>query len=149
MSIRRTTSGGENGEKETEENDRQGGKDDKSLGQEKTHQKENRRKENRRREEKAAQATVSAKNAKSVAKKTGAKKTGKKPVTTTVPKPAAGKTVAAPPGRAYRTKSKARSAAVVDIFTDAERLHHKLEPDISNEPEYKSVAGACQPHVAA
>jgi hypothetical protein len=28
--------------------------------------------------------------------------------------------------------------AVVDVFTDAERLHHKLDPedpDISNEPE--------------
>ena len=63
------------------------------------------------------------------------KKTGKKPVTTTVPKPAAGKTVTAPPRESLSHKIESAVAAVVDIFTDAERLHHKLEPDISNEPE--------------
>ena len=63
------------------------------------------------------------KTTKPAAKKTVAAKT----------KPAAG-TINAPP-ESLPHKVAGVFSAVVDIFTDAERLHHKLEPDISNEPE--------------
>ncbi len=63
------------------------------------------------------------------------KSVAKKPITKPPVKPAAGTKPAAPPPESLSHKIAGAVGAVVDIFTDAERLHHKLEPGISNEPE--------------
>ena len=65
---------------------------------------------------------------------TQAKSVAKKPVVKAPAQSAPGTKAAAPP-ETLSHKIADAVGAVVDIFTDAERLHHKLEPDISNEPE--------------
>ena len=64
---------------------------------------------------------------------TPTKSVTKKPVAKAPAQSASG-TKAAPP-ETLSHKIAGAVGAVVDIFTNAERLHHKLEPDISNEPE--------------
>jgi hypothetical protein len=66
-----------------------------------------------------------------VAQKPVARKTQKKPVATTK---SAGKPPSAPP-ESLPHKIADAVTAVVDILTDAERLHRKLDPGVSNEPE--------------
>lgn len=66
-----------------------------------------------------------------VAKKPVARNTRKKPVATTKP---AGQPPSAPP-ESLTHKIADAVTAVVDILTNAERLHRKLDPGVSNEPE--------------
>jgi hypothetical protein len=77
---------------------------------------------------------TTADKSKSVAK-TADKTADKTTVAKTPAITAAGQKPAAPHRESLPHKIESAVAAVVDIFTDAERLHHKLEPDISNEPE--------------
>lgn len=94
----------------------------------------------------AAKAAKTSKAKRKVAKKKTAiaKKRGtlaarkRKPVVTKAAvqaKPAEGKKAGAPPPESLSHKIGSAVGAVIDILTDAERLHHKLEPGISNEPE--------------
>jgi hypothetical protein len=73
---------------------------------------------------KKSRKAAAAKKSKPVAKKTAVAKT----------RPAATK-ASAPPPESLPHKIAGAFTAVVDILTDAERLHHKLDPGISNEPE--------------
>lgn len=97
---------------------------------------------------KTASAKGKSTKKKVVKKKIGVARKRRKLPTASKPKPvgktAVAKTPApAPPGQkpaarpreSLPHKIESAIAAVADIFTDAERLHHKLEPDISNEPE--------------
>lgn len=77
---------------------------------------------------------VPAKKSKSGANRL-AKTPVKKPAAMTTAKTAAGGKPVAPPPESLSHKIANAVGAVVDVFTDAERLHHKLEPGISNEPE--------------
>jgi hypothetical protein len=69
---------------------------------------------------------------------TPAKSIAKKPVASPPAKAPAPSGPAAKTGTPQETLSHKIAhavGAVVDVFTDAERLHHRLDPDISNEPE--------------
>jgi hypothetical protein len=50
-------------------------------------------------------------------------------------KPAGKKATTPSPPESISRKVAGAFNAVVDVFTDAERLHQKLDPDISREPE--------------
>jgi hypothetical protein len=65
---------------------------------------------------------------------TQTKSSAKKPATKAPARSGPGTKAGAPP-ETLSHKIAGAVSAVVDIFTSAERLHHKLEPDISNEPE--------------
>jgi len=82
----------------------------------------------RRKSATAKKAKPVAKKAKPVAKQ--AKPTAAKPIVAQQP---------APPPKSFvqrvEQKIEGAVAAAVDILTDAERLHHKLEPGISQTPE--------------
>ena len=45
------------------------------------------------------------------------------------------KKISTQPPESFPHKVADAVTAVVDILTDAERLHHKLDPGVSNEPE--------------
>ncbi|MGH6672149.1 MAG: hypothetical protein ACRECV_09285 [Xanthobacteraceae bacterium] len=45
------------------------------------------------------------------------------------------KTAVMPPRKTLVQRIEGAFTAVADILTDAEQLHHRLEPTISNEPE--------------
>ena len=45
------------------------------------------------------------------------------------------KKIRKPPPESFSEKVAEAFTAVVDTLTDAERLHHKLDPDVSREPE--------------
>jgi hypothetical protein len=64
-----------------------------------------------------------------------AKTAAKKPVAMTPAKTTVGGKPVAPPPESLSHKIANAVGAVVDNFTDAERLHHKVDPGISNEPE--------------
>ncbi len=50
-------------------------------------------------------------------------------------KPIAKKKISMQPPESFPHKVADAFTAIVDILTDAERLHHKLDPGVSNEPE--------------
>ena len=92
-----------------------------------------------------------AKTAKALTRKKGAKKktakkktaVAKKPRKAAVSKkskPVAAKkpvpeNIVTPPSKSFPEKVAGAFSTVVDILTDAERLHHKLDPGVSREPE--------------
>ena len=90
-------------------------------------------------------AAKAAKKSKALTRKKGAKKKSAataKPRKAAAPhksKPAKKKPVrhkiAEPPPKSFPEKVAGAFTAVVDILTDAERLHHKLDPGVSREPE--------------
>lgn len=101
-----------------------------------------------------AAAKGKAAKKKTVGKKTSKKTAAKRAVAKKRPKVAIGKkskpaaakpkappatgpaaTTVAPPRETLSHKIASAVGSVLDVFTDAERLHHRLEPDISNEPE--------------
>jgi len=82
------------------------------------------------------QRKVAAKKPTSNAKKSPAAK--KAPIATKAPvskKAVAGKKIRKPVPKSFIGKVEGAITAIVDTITDAERLHHQLDPGVSREPE--------------
>ncbi len=58
-----------------------------------------------------------------------------KPIAKEKKKKLAGKKIRKPPPESFADKVADAFTAIVDTLTDAERLHHKLDPGVSREPE--------------
>lgn len=81
----------------------------------------------------ARKKTAVAKKSRKVAARKKSKPIAKKkPVAKKTP---ARKKIRKPPPESFVEKVEDAFTAVVDILTDAERLHHKLDPGVSREPE--------------
>ncbi len=79
----------------------------------------------------AGRKAATAKQRRKVATKVAApKKSAPVPKTKAAPEKAA-----SPSRKSFVEKVEGAVGAMVDIFTDAERLHRRLDPGISNEPE--------------
>jgi hypothetical protein len=82
----------------------------------------------------AKQKSTNKKAAVAKTQRTGAAKPAKKSKPPVQAKPAPRK-AARPPHKSFVQRVEGAFGAVADILTDAEQLHHRLEPGISNEPE--------------
>jgi hypothetical protein len=84
---------------------------------------------------KAAKKSKGSKKKKAAATKKGRKVSARKKSKPAAKKKPARKIIRKPPPESFPHKVEDVIKEIADIFTDAERLHQKLDPGVSREPE--------------
>ena len=125
-----------NGKEETQDGRCEGGEKIKSPHQDKGRQNKKREEKERQDEERQNKKREDKRQEKSRSREeTAPGRSAEKTRTRRGEKTGTPKKTVEPPPKSFPEKVAGAFSTVVDILTDAEQLHHKLEPEISREPE--------------